>query len=342
MSLAWFPFNIKDFLANTKRLNTEAKGAYLLLMLDYYEQGQPPPDDDAVLATIAELPLEAWQRHRKVLAPLFRIEEGFWRHDRIERERLEAGSKLARSHARAKAAGDAYAAKIADQKLQAGSKPDPKPKKANEPISKPAPSRLQADPEPIPKTTHLHLHLSKTLSTESARDAIEEEKGTGALDPPVHQSEDDDPDLGIGTPIDRLFQLNANQLATCKFDGATPEIIEAERVTFISRHLEKGTFSNDWDASWAIWWQRWKEYVAKQAEAAERAAERIAKREREKATTLPARVEVNNVIDWDKHCAFWVKVGRWSRDLGPDPDSPACRCPLEILIKHKLRKESVS
>jgi len=312
MSLAWFPFNIKDFLANTKRLNTEAKGAYLLLMLDYYEQGQPPPDDDAVLATIAELPLEAWQRHRKVLAPLFRIEGGVWRHKRIEEERLQAGSKLASSHARAKAAGDAYAAKIANQKLQAGSKPIPEPKKAKTPILEPAWSRLQADPEPIPETTHLHLHLSKTLSTEA-----EFENSEGDIE-------------DVGTPIDLLFRLNANQLATCKFDGATPEIIEAERVGFISHHREQGSFSHDWDATWAKWWKRWKEYTAKQAEAIERKRQRTEK--------LPDRIEVNNVVDWDKHCAFWVSTGRWPRGIGPDPDSLACKAPLEILIKHKLRK----
>lgn len=43
MSLPWFPFNGKDFITDTLRLTTEAKGAYLMLMLDYYEQEAPPP-----------------------------------------------------------------------------------------------------------------------------------------------------------------------------------------------------------------------------------------------------------------------------------------------------------
>lgn len=331
MSLAWFPFNIKDFLANTKRLNTEAKGAYLLLMLDYYEQGQPPPDDDDVLATITELPLDVWQRHRRVLAPLFQIEGGFWRHERIEKERLEAGSKLASSHARAKAAGDAYAKKIADQKLQAGSKPISEPKKANTPISAPAPSRLQVDPETIPETTHLHLHLKKdSLSTETDRDAIGEEDGTGAFEPPNIPEDVED----VGTQIDLLFRLNNNQLATCKFDGATPEIIEAERVAFIGHHRERGSFSHDWDGTWAKWWKRWKEYTAKQAHAIER------KRAHEEK--LPARVEVNNTLDYDNLVAHFKRGLPWPRGIGPDPDSPACRAPKEILVKYGYAKEPAS
>lgn len=189
-------------------------------------------------------------------------------------------------------------------------------------------------PEAGSKKAHLPLPLKKdSLSTESARDAIEEEEV------PLVQKDEEDELEGVGTPIDRLFQLNANQLATCKFDGATPEIIEAERVGFISHHLENGSFSHDWDASWAKWWKRWKDYVAKQAEK----SERIAKRERDKEATLPARVEVNNVIDWEKHITFWLKTGRgsWPRSgIGPDPDHEACKCPLEILIKHKLRKEN--
>ena len=54
MSLPWFAFNIKDYLSDTMRLTTEAHGAYLLLILDYYESEGPSPDDDFILAAIAQ------------------------------------------------------------------------------------------------------------------------------------------------------------------------------------------------------------------------------------------------------------------------------------------------
>jgi uncharacterized protein YdaU (DUF1376 family) len=313
------------------RLTTEGHGAYLLLMLDYYATEQAPPDDDDVLAAICKMPIELWQtRYRKVLAPFFTIEGGFWRHERIETEIVDGHSKSASSHARAKAGGDAYARKIALRKAssepQAGSKPAQTQKQTT--------SRLVASPqaglEAGSKKAHLPIPID-SLSTESARDAIEEEGC--ADDPSAHPDPEEVEALGMGTPIDPKFSLGENQVAVCKFDGASLEIIEAERQGFVNYHLEQGSFSNDWDASWARWWQRWKEYVTKQAEK----AERIAKRDRERA---PARVEVNNVPDWDSHCGFWKSTGKWPRGIGPDPDSQACKAPLEILIKHKLRKEN--
>ena len=138
MSFDWFPFNTKDFLANTRRLNTEAKGAYLLLMLDYYEQGEGPPDDDDVLATICELPLETWQRHRRVISPMFEIRDGRWRHDRIKSEMEKAERKHAEAVAKAKNASsvrwkkaDSDASSIHD----ASSKPVPLPLQKKDSLS---------------------------------------------------------------------------------------------------------------------------------------------------------------------------------------------------------------
>ena len=48
--------------------NTEAKAAYLMVMLDYYEQETPPPDNDAVLATITGLPMDQWLKYRPEIA----------------------------------------------------------------------------------------------------------------------------------------------------------------------------------------------------------------------------------------------------------------------------------
>src|SRR5258705_5434511 len=87
MSLPWFPFNVKAYVTDTMRLTTEAHGAYLLLMLDYYSNEAPAPDDDEILSAITKLPVEVWQtKHRKVLAPFFQVTEGRWHHERIEDE----------------------------------------------------------------------------------------------------------------------------------------------------------------------------------------------------------------------------------------------------------------
>ena len=60
------PLYVGDYLSATTRLTTEQHGAYFLLLLDYWKSG-PPPNDDAVLAQIARMPLSAWRKAKPAL-----------------------------------------------------------------------------------------------------------------------------------------------------------------------------------------------------------------------------------------------------------------------------------
>jgi uncharacterized protein YdaU (DUF1376 family) len=91
--LPWVPLYIDDYLRDTQRLTVEAHGAYLLLMLDYYGTGEPPPDDDAVLARVARCDPEQWARIRPQLERHFQIGAGRWTHNRIEAEIAAAEAK---------------------------------------------------------------------------------------------------------------------------------------------------------------------------------------------------------------------------------------------------------
>lgn len=42
-------------------------------------------------------------------------------------------------------------------------------------------------------------------------------------------------------------------------------------------------------------------------------------------------------VDWDNVLTFYKRTKVWTRDVGPDPESPACRAPVELLEKHGLR-----
>jgi len=46
---------------------------------------------------------------------------------------------------------------------------------------------------------------------------------------------------------------------------------------------------------------------------------------------------VMDAATWEQIVETYKKVGRWSRDAGPDPESPACRCPRELLEKHGIK-----
>lgn len=103
---AWMPLYVGDYLGDTQRLTTEQHGAYLLLMLDYWRNG-PPPDDDDVLQQITKLDKARWKRCRPILARMFKVANGEWRHKRIDHELEQAQDNASRRSEKAKRAAQA-------------------------------------------------------------------------------------------------------------------------------------------------------------------------------------------------------------------------------------------
>jgi uncharacterized protein YdaU (DUF1376 family) len=97
MSRPWMPLYVADYLADTRRLTTLEHGVYMLLIMEYWQTGSLPNDDDA-LARIVGLPTKEWMKARKAVAALFQPE---WKHKRIEAElqRSAEKSQSARSSA---------------------------------------------------------------------------------------------------------------------------------------------------------------------------------------------------------------------------------------------------
>ena len=88
----WMPLYVADYLADTGHLTTEEHGAYLLLMMHYWQHERLPDDDDR-LARIARLPIKRWLSMRPAIRSYF--DEG-WIHQRVEREIQEAKDKFER------------------------------------------------------------------------------------------------------------------------------------------------------------------------------------------------------------------------------------------------------
>jgi uncharacterized protein YdaU (DUF1376 family) len=308
MGLPWFAFNIKDFIANTKRLNTEAKGAYLLLILDYYEQECGPPDDDDTLATICELSEDAWKRHRKVLAPMFEIKDGYWYHARIEKEILEGAEKHAKMVARSKAGN---AAKQLKRASEAPTRKPQGPKKQKSPHKDASgvPEGSLKETLEAPQTqTHITLSSERVIAR-----AQDSENGS------VGQEENP-----LGSMLDPNWVPDDDGIAFARGQGMdSDETIKAELLAFHDRHSANGTFSRNWPGSWRTW------------------CKRFAERDADKPKAAPPRVEVNNTptdSNWDWACAQWAKgASFWShKTLGPAPDMPGCRCPKKFLEKYHI------
>jgi uncharacterized protein YdaU (DUF1376 family) len=88
MKHPWMPLYIGDYLADTAHLGCTQHGAYLLLIMHYWQKGGLP-DDDRQLAKITRLPLKIWEDIKPTIQDFFH--DG-WQHVRCDDE-------LAKMHA---------------------------------------------------------------------------------------------------------------------------------------------------------------------------------------------------------------------------------------------------
>jgi uncharacterized protein YdaU (DUF1376 family) len=96
---AWMPLHIGDYLADTGHLTATEHGAYLLLIMHYWQNGSLP-ENERVIARIAKLSPEQWEESRDMLAMLF---GPGWTHKRIDAELSKADEIIEKRRAAAEA-----------------------------------------------------------------------------------------------------------------------------------------------------------------------------------------------------------------------------------------------
>lgn len=96
---AWMPLHIADYLADTGHLTAAEHGAYLLLIMHYWQNGHLP-ENERVIARIAKLTAEQWEESRDMLAMLFGPS---WTHKRIDAELSKADDIIEKRKAAAEA-----------------------------------------------------------------------------------------------------------------------------------------------------------------------------------------------------------------------------------------------
>lgn len=104
---AWMPLWIGAYLADTQHLTRDEHGAYFLLMMAYWRNGGPLPDDDKRLGAIVKASPKEWKALRPTLAEFFTIADGSWSQKRIDAELVAAKDRSKKNEARAKKAAQA-------------------------------------------------------------------------------------------------------------------------------------------------------------------------------------------------------------------------------------------
>lgn len=122
----WMPLYVPDYLADTGHLSTAEHGAYLLLIMHYW-QNDGLPTDDKKLARIARLSPDEWADIRDTIADLF---DSNWHHKRIDAELAKATEVMSKRRAAGKAGAKArYGGVIANAKQvpKQAHRPSPSP-----------------------------------------------------------------------------------------------------------------------------------------------------------------------------------------------------------------------
>jgi len=100
----WMPLYIGDYLADTMHLSHAQHGIYFLLIMAYWRNGGPLPDDAEELASIAKCSAPEWRKNLRVISRFFHIEAGKWSHKRIDAE-LEGAAVKSQERSKSGAEG---------------------------------------------------------------------------------------------------------------------------------------------------------------------------------------------------------------------------------------------
>lgn len=96
-----------DYLADTAHLNAAQHGAYLLLIMNYWQTGAPLKDSNVRLANVARMSKDEWLETRELLEEFFEIKDGEWIHHRIERDLSGVYAKSKNASTAGKASAEA-------------------------------------------------------------------------------------------------------------------------------------------------------------------------------------------------------------------------------------------
>lgn len=120
----WMPLYIAEYLADTGHLSAAEHGAYMLLIMHYWQNGSLPVDDRK-LARICRMTDAEWDDTKPTLAEFF--DDG-WQHGRIEQELDTAQQTIAKRSAAGKAGASArYRTRMANAKQTNAPLPIPEP-----------------------------------------------------------------------------------------------------------------------------------------------------------------------------------------------------------------------
>ena len=101
-SLPYMQLYVSDYLADTAHLTAQQHGAYMLLLMNYWQKGRALENTDERLQHVARLTSEEWAANKSILAEFFLVEGDTWTHSRIEEDLAKVREKSVKASANGK------------------------------------------------------------------------------------------------------------------------------------------------------------------------------------------------------------------------------------------------
>lgn len=228
-ALPYIQLYVADYLADTMHLTTEEHGAYLLLIMNYWQTGRAIPKKR--LASVARLSNERWTDVEITLNEFFtETPTGEWFHARIEQDL----SKVKGKSEHASAAGKASAAKRAASKdrintdhfnERSANVDDSLQRKGNH-------TDTDTDTD---KSKHSVVEIGGGAGGGAPMEVIESAKPPRQKRPTALPEDFSPAETGIAYAVTRRLSL------------------ETELASFRNWHQAKGTTMKDWQAAWRTW-----------------------------------------------------------------------------------------
>jgi uncharacterized protein YdaU (DUF1376 family) len=256
MTLSWFKIPIAEFLKETRRMSLEAKGAYIAVLCDYYENGPMP---GPALINIIGLPAIEAEVVWLEIEHLFTYgSDKLWHHARADQDIADRAKLKTRSVTNGQRGGrparpfaesvpqtlviDEAAVKAmrAEGHLKAGT-----------PLAE-FEIDEDSDEEPIGKPIDKGIPVETVVHQIGAAPPIAVPQPTE----PVDDVDDDGDDLEDESqdarfkPMPKSFALDGEEIHRCRNAGATAAEIAEWFDDWKNGHLARGTLAANWLAAW--------------------------------------------------------------------------------------------
>ena len=101
-SLPYMQLYVSDYLADTAHLTAQQHGAYMLLLMNYWQKGRAIENTNERLQHVARLTQDEWLANKSILAEFFLVEGDIWTHPRIEEDLAKVREKSVKASANGK------------------------------------------------------------------------------------------------------------------------------------------------------------------------------------------------------------------------------------------------